>query len=322
MKIYVARKEQMVDISKYCGDISWNDSIDTLGVQLSFAATKKINLNVGDYFQLKKDNVLVTDGIAVTKNKSFFKNKFNVFDFAWFLNESEEIVQFKNIDSNKAIKQLLAKYNVKLGAVDAPSISLTYIYKDKKVSEVISHILSMVTDETGQKFRMEMRNGKFYIEKYTEISVSPKYQNAINIAAMNSLANIGEGFSYSESIQDLKNKVVLTSDEEKSKSIIAEVDDQESIKKYGLLQEVKTVDKKDIAKAKNIANNTLKNLNRKSYNINITIPGDINLRSGRLISINNKYMNGKYLIKSTNHSYKNGIHKTSLTIGDDKDDRI
>lgn len=319
MKLYVARNKKMIDISKYCGEISWSDSIDSLGMQLNFAATKEIFLDTGDYFQLKKDNILITDGIAISKSKSYYKNQFSIFDFAWYLNESEEIVQFKNIGSNQAIIKLLGKYNVKIGAVDAPSISITYIYKDKKVSEIIRHILSMVTDETGQKFRIEMRNGKIFIEKYSKLKVSPKYQNAINLAAINSLDYMSKDFTYTESLQGMKNKIVLVSSEEKSKAIIEEKEDAESIKKYGLMQEVKIVDDKDISKSKNIASNMLKNLNRKTKDISFNILGDINLRSGRYLDINNEFFSGTFLIKSTNHTYNKGIHKTSLTIGDDKD---
>ena len=317
MKLYVARNKKMVDVSKSCGEITWNDGIDSLGVQLTFS-TNNFDLRVGDYFQLKKDNTLITDGIAVTCDRGFYNNIINVFDFAWYLNESEEVIQFKNISCKKAISSLLDKYSIKIGAVALPDIYFSYLYKDKKISEIIKHILSIVSAQTGKKFRMEMRQGKFYIEEYSDLIVDPQYKNAINLAAMKSLDYIGTDFGYSESIESMKNKVVIVSNDEKSNAIIESVEDADSISRYGLLQEVETIDDEDISKAKNIAKNMLSDLNRITEDISINILGDVNLRSGRYVNIENNFFAGKFLIKNTSHSYNNGIHKTSLILGDDK----
>ena len=319
MKLYVARNKKMIDVSESCGEISWSDGIDTLGVQLTFS-TINSDLNVGDYFQLKKDNVLITDGIAVSKDKGFYRNIINVFDFAWYLNESDEVIQFKNITCKRAIEKLLNSYNIKIGNLELPSISFSYLYKDKKISEIIKHILSIVTNQTGQKFRMEMRQGKFHIEKYSELIVDPYYKNAINLAAMKSLDFIDTDFSYSESIESMKNKVEIISNNEQSQAIIESLADEESINRYGLLKEVQVIDDEDISKAKNIAKNMLSDLNRITKDISINILGDINLRSGRYVNLNNQFFSGKYLIKNTSHSYNDGIHKTSLVLGDDKND--
>ena len=319
VKLYVARDKKMVDVSRSCGEITWGDGIDSLGVQLTFS-TEDFSLSVGDYFQLKKDNQLVTDGIAVREDKGFYRNTINVFDFAWYLNESEEVIQFKNMSCKRAIEKLLNQYNIPIGNLELPDIIFSYLYKDKKISEIIKHILSILSGQTGQKFRMEMRQGKFYIEKYSELVVDPGYKNAINLGVMKSLDYIDTDFSYSESIEAMKNKVVLVSNSEQSTAVIESREDQESINRYGLLKEVKTLDDEDISQAKNIAKNMLADLNRLTKDISINILGDINLRSGRYLTINNQFFSGKFLIKNTSHSYSDGIHKTSLTLGDDKND--
>jgi hypothetical protein len=92
--------------------------------------------------------------------------------------------------------------------------------------------------------------------------------------------------------------------------------DQESIKKYGMLQEVVILDEKEYKKAKLVAKNELKKLNRITENFSITILGDDKVKSGRVIDLEIPFFNlkGEYLIKESNHTVQNGIHKSELKL--------
>jgi len=316
MKLYVARDNKLIDISNEAGEISWQDSIDTLGQQMNITTIN--NFNVGDFFILKENDDEVFQGIAVEKDKVFNKNRITVFDFAWYLNESEEVVQFNNVASNQAITQLLSKYSVKLGAIEASTIMINRIYRDKKVSDIIRDILSIVSSKTGEKYRVEMRSGYLFIEKYSKLEIDPFYKPAVNLSEVDSKKAISKDFNYKESISNLKNKIIVIGNKEKSTAILAEVENQESISQYGLLQEVITVEDSEVSQVRNIANKMLNDLNRKGVDLNISVPGNVELKSGRYINISNQYFSGDFLIKGTSHNYSNGIYKTSLTLGDDK----
>ena len=114
----------------------------------------------------------------------------------------------------------------------------------------------------------------------------------------------------------MRNSILITSDDEKSSKINATAKDTQNISKYGLLQEVMNVDKKNNSQAKQIANNKLKELNRVQQDISFNLLGNDELRSGRILTIENALFNlsGKYLIKSSNHTYVNYIHKCSVTL--------
>ena len=316
MKLYVARDKKLIDISNEGGEINWQDSIDTLGQQMSFTSVNKFD--PGDFFLLKENENEIFQGIAIEKDKTFNKNRLTVFDFAWYLNESEEIIQFNNVTSNQAITQLLTKYNVGIGAIDATGVMINRIYRDEKVSDIIRDILSIVSSKTGGKYRIEMRSGSLFIEKYSKLEINPFYKPAENLAETDSRNAMNVGFNYRESISNLKNKIIVIGNEEKSISILADVESQESISKYGLMQEVITVEDGELAQVKNIAKKMLEDLNRKGVDLNISVPGNIDLKSGRYIELNNEYISGTFLIKSTNHTFNNGIYKTLLTLGDDK----
>lgn len=102
----------------------------------------------------------------------------------------------------------------------------------------------------------------------------------------------------------------------KSSRVVAIAKDDKNIAQFGLLQEVESVDDKDIAKAKVIAQNKLKELSRIGEDISIELLGDDNVRAGRILEVNNDMfkLQGQYLVKDCTHTYQNRIHKMSLTI--------
>ena len=161
-----------------------------------------------------------------------------------------------------------------------------------------------------------MRAGKLYIEKYTDLIVKASFQPASNLVEFDVMDAIGS-ISKNESIQDMRNSIHISSNDEKSSRVIAIAEDTSNINKYGLLQEVESVNDKDISKASNIAKNKLNELNKVNEDISIELLGNDIVRAGRILEINNDIfgLSGYYLIKECTHTYNNGIHKMSLNVG-------
>lgn len=319
MKLYKLDNGKFVDVSPYVGQIHWSDSIDTLGSQLSFKYSG-INLNLGDFFKLEYEDNEVIQGIATDYDKSYMTEGLIIHDFAWYLNKSEEIIQFNQMSSKKAIEKLLSKYDVSIGGLHIKEIIISKIYKDKKVSEIIKDILKQVKDLTGESYRLEMRNNKLYIEKLEKEVLNLTFKPASNLSEVLLFDAIGKDFNYKASIQELKNSILIVSDEEKSMRILSKSEDVESIKKYGLLQQVESIENANVSKAKKVAMEKLKASNSKDIDCSLTVPGNISLKSGRYVKIDNEYLSGTFLIKSTRHTFNKGIYKTGLVLGDDKND--
>ena len=127
--------------------------------------------------------------------------------------------------------------------------------------------------------------------------------------------NIG-GVSLSKSIVDMKNSVLVVTENKGAIRTIGEEQDSKSIEKYGKLQEVVTLDEKEFSKANLVAKNELKKLNRITEDFSIDALGDDNVKSGRVIDIDLPLFNlkGEYLIKESNHTISNHIHKISLKL--------
>jgi hypothetical protein len=130
---------------------------------------------------------------------------------------------------------------------------------------------------------------------------------------------LSDDLTINSSIEDMKNKVVVTSSDEENDRVLVSIADENSIQVYGGLQEVLTVEEKDIAQAKNIAENFLTANNRifSDTPLNILVLSDGNeIRANRYIglSIISMGLNGWYNIKSASCTLADGQMKASLTL--------
>lgn len=317
-------KDVKKDITNLCGDLTWRDSLDTLGMELNVDISRNINdiymsrhdqVEVGDKILLLNNVREIFRGIIVDLGTHVYSKPIVSYDYAYYLNKSKTIIQFHKIRADEAIKQLCNRFNVPIGNITNIPTLITKIYKEDTVADIIRDILRLASNELGIKYRLEMREGKLFIEKYLDLIIKPIFKPAVNLSSFNVLNAIGD-ISKSESIADMRNSILISSGDEKSSKIYAEIKDHANIAKFGLLQEVESVDDKDIAQAKNIAKNKLKELNRVGQIISLDLLGDDNVRSGRILEIDNDMfdMKGKYLVRECTHSLQNSIHKMSVTV--------
>jgi hypothetical protein len=306
-QVYVNKK----NISQLVGDIGWESSVDTLGVKLDFSLAysdvKGFPTNVvkaGDIVTLRNGSKEVFQGIVVSeKAAGRSPRSYTCFDFAFYLNKSKTVIQFNGHNASDAIRKLLLQFNVPHNVTEIP-IKINTIYKDKTASDIIKDILKQATDSTGIKYRMEMRGGALFIEKQTDLIVN---------ARVDLIGNP----SRSQSIEDMKNSILIVSDGENASKVVATAKDNNNIRRFGLLQDVQTVSEDELWKAQGMANNYLNEHNRIKEDNSIELLGNDDVRAGRILAVNEPVTGivGKYLITSCKHTLNNGIHKMSLSLG-------
>lgn len=312
------------NITSLCGNLSRKDSIDTLGMELNTDVMRNwkdryvINydlVEIGDKILLLNKDKEIFRGIIVDLGTDRYSKTITAFDYAFYLNQSRTIIQFNKVKADEAIKQLCNKFNVPIGNITSIPTAITKIYKDDTVADIIRDILKQATDSLGINYRLEMRAGKLHIEKYTDLIIKPRFKPAPNVASFNPLKVIGS-ISKTESIADMRNSILISSSNEKSSRVIATAKDDRNIAKFGLLQDVESVNDKNIAQAKVIAQNKLKELNKVNEDISITVLGDDKVRAGRILEIDNDMfkLKGQYLVKDCTHKYHNRIHTMDLTL--------
>lgn len=306
---------QMVNITPIVGAISWSDDIDTLGQKLTFNTAyndhdyfPQVSIEPGNTIVLRNQDEIFR-GTMVTENRNgAFERIFDCFDPAFYLNKSKEIFQCNDVKADVAIRQLCGMFNIPVGYIIPIPVVIKKIF-NAELSSIIKEILEIAENTLGIKYRFEMRQGKLFIEKQSDLVIKGTFSLAgIEYDLKDSISNP----SRKRSIEEMKNSIKMVHNEK----VVATVRNQSLIDDYGLLQDIQSVDEENVAKAKNIATNLLKQLGRVSEEGSLDMLGNDNVRSGRLIEIKEPItgMNGLYLIKSVNHTLDKGIHKMSLQL--------
>lgn len=299
-------------ITKKVGGLTWRDSLDSLGMELSFSMPFSRFDNQFEQ-RIKNGDVIV----VYRKNKELLRcvitgvpingDEYSGYDFAWYLNKSETIYQAKKVSAEKAIRQLCKRFDVPIGELPNMPTIISKLYKDMVVSDILKDILKKVKNETGQGYRMEMRKGKLNFVKSGYIKVKPVYTDRTGkkISCTKAASISGE-----RSIEELRNQVIVAGTDEKKAQVKATAKSPASIKKYGLLQAVETKDKLSAAKARNVAKNKLKELNKEAVTFTAEMPGNNEVRAGRKLYFNFPEIGikGWYKVKSCTHTVNNDLH--------------
>ena len=166
------------DVSDIIGNLTWRDTVDTLGVEVDFELPinrydKKFeflyDITLGDPIQIlnAKGEVLV-QAIIVSETPNGKITSFTAYDMAWYLNKSTVIKQFKKMIGNDCVKSLCKEIgiNVEVTGLDT---KIDKIYKDKGVSDVIKDIIEQCSQFNSKKFFIEFNNGTLKVMPYQKI---------------------------------------------------------------------------------------------------------------------------------------------------------
>lgn len=305
-----------VNYSSRIGSISWTDSTDQLGAEFTFSmpfskwdSNFKKKLSCGDIFLLKKGDTEVLRGVIteIPVNGSEYKG----YDFAWYLNQSETIVQFKKISAKKAIEQLCKKYDVPYMKLPEMNTQIKKVYKDETIANIIADIIEQHEDETDKNYRIEMKDGKLHIFHTLTAKITPHYWD--EYGKKHKCTETAE-ITGTKSIENLRNYIIYANKNDKKKGIKAIVKSSKSIKKYGLLSDVTVADNLTSAKARQRAKNRLSRLNKITTEFSVKMMGSIAVRAGRKIEFDKVGIgiSGWYKIKSVTHHIENGIHTCEM----------
>lgn len=299
------------DINHIAINLNWSNNKDTLGQTLSFeipfdetgSLLPKPFIDPGDKVTLRYKSKIIFFGIVEDESRNGRAPiKYTCFDLAFYLNKSEITIQFRDQMAHTALEDICKRYDIKCKITSIP-VKIKQIYNGKIVSEVIKDILNIAEQKTGKKYRFEMQGDTFVVFHWRDMHVKVNVQWISNPQRNRSIGN-------------MRNKVQVVASDEKKIKTFAEAKDEGSIKKYGLLTKVETIDEKEKAKAQQVANNLLKELNRIQETGSVALLGNYEARAGRLLTLNEPVTGliGDYFITDAQHSISNGIHLMTLSL--------
>lgn len=321
-ELWLIKGGTKTNITPMLGTLTWRSNMAELGDELNFSIafndTNYFPVNpcdIGDMVVLLNNGKEITRAIIVDEVKSGTSPIAYIgFDYAFYLNKSTAVYQFKKLSADACIKKILKDFNVPIGKITSIPKPISQIYNDKKVSEIIKDILETAEKSLGVKYLMEMRQGKLYIEKRSDAVVTGTFQlyesgtkYDIHSAIMNP--------SKKRSIVDMANTIQVVGNNDK---VVLTKSDNKMIEKYGRITKVVKLDQNEKKSAKQIAENELKQFSKIIEENDVELMGDDNFRAGRLFKLEEPKtgIKGTFLIKDVLHTISKGIHtmKPSLEV--------
>lgn len=260
-------------------------------------------ISTGDYISLedsKEGEIFFGQIFGIEKSSQTGTISFTAYDMMKHLLESTGQYNFKNLTAEAIVAQVCADIQVPIRHLHPTGVNISSMICDKmKMYDIVMAAYTKAHHITGDKyFAMIYKRG---LGVY-------KTEWAVKGFTLSENSNIFAS-SISESMDEIKNKILIFDDKGKQ---IGEVKDDESLKKFGVFQEIYS--KEDGVDPTTGANNLLKI--KPSQSIKISALGDINCLSCYFVEVKDTAtgLSGKYWISSDTHTFENGTYKMELEL--------
>lgn len=315
-ELWLIKGTTMTNITPLVGSIGRRSSKDELGEELTFdiAINDAVHFptnpcDLGDIVVLKNKDKEITRAVIVDESKSGRSPvQYSAFDYAFYLNKSNATYQFKKMDADKCIKKIADDSGVPVGNIVSMPVPITKIYPDDVVSEIIRDIIATTETKLKQKYVMEMRGGKLYVEKRSEKKIKATFMmNGKIYDATTAISNP----SKKRSIAEMKNSIQVVGNDDK---LVLTKSDDAMVSKFGKLQKVVQLDQEEKKSAKEVAESELKEFSKIVEEMSVELMGDDEVRAGRLIELTEPItgIEGTLLISNVSHTMTASTHKMSL----------
>lgn len=309
-----------IDITPYCGNVTISDNIDSISTELSFEiATRpsdkyitglRPTINLGDKIDVIGDSKTMFSGIVINRDIS---GAYTAYDYGFYLSQNDVILQLNSVNATTAISKLCEKAGIALRNIPNIPTIINKIYTEQSVADVLKDILEQATSEQGKNYFFRVKDSKLNIYEYPQQLIYAKHKfelgNEIDVTYALGAVN-GH-----DSIEDMRNAVVVLSEDDSSVKILETLEDSNSISKYGRLQKNVKITGED-QNPKLLAQNTLNEFNTITKTRSISnMLGSEDVEAGvTLLFSSDKYeLTGLYTVKSVTHNI-NSQHTMSLDL--------
>lgn len=325
-KIYLCKDGKSEEITNLVSELSWNESLDTVGVSLSFSVPDTVEryiphllIEAGDIIRVHNDEGELIRTVVVSVTRNYPKRDIKACDFGFYLNKNDVVIQFKDKSVTECLMELFSKAGVGIGSIcDMPAkVNGVYI---KNVNEVIKELIEIQQGNDGKKYYYELRADKIYVFQLTDEPISYIFKPTINIAAFDVTDKNAHGRGrYTHSIENMKNRVTALINSKTTGNMPAveyTVSDNENIGKYGLLSENYSVNSEDLDNIKSLAKNELADKNKLKRELTVDFIGHDSARPGRVMHVADDYLmtDDFFRIQSVSHKVSGNIHTMTCTL--------
>ena len=300
------------DITRYVGDIEWTNTIEELSTLFTFSVpkpngTKYISTytpNVGDIVRFFYGENERFRGVIITcDDSSKTVSKYTAADAGWYLNKHMDTYQFNTERADYCIKYILDRLSIPTVYTEPMSTIIDSIYIDKPISNIFKDIL----DKCPKRYNFDFVPKGIRIYSLGDPLISPQFRVSSNTKLNDSLKYKFD-VEHKTSIENLITAYKAVSDTD----VLRREKNLYAISKYGFIQTViKVSSGEDPAEAIRKKRLQTEQVPKETYSFSIVEQPGSYTRAGDCFGGED---NTVYLVTSTKHSIKNGVHYNKLEV--------
>lgn len=308
IKLEIITDNEIIDITNLVEVVTWSGDYTQAARQIEFDILSspydknipKVDIPVGSMVKFYENNQELFRGYIFTREKEFNSNKivYSAFDVAIYMLKNQGVYNFKNKTPEEIAKKVCSDFGIPIDSFVYTGVSINRKFFGNELYDIIITAYTLASSKTSLVYMLKATKGKISVEEKGRVTLGILYENKSNITES----------SFSESISDMVNKVVVIDDEGNS---IAESKDESLIKKYGQFQKIL---KKEEGKDAN--NQSKSEIRGKSEKCSLSGIGDTSCVTGCGIRVKDSYtgLTGLFYIDSDSHTWSNGIYSVQLTL--------
>lgn len=300
------------DITQLVGTIKWGGDIRQvsrkLEVSLAFGRDyylPKYEAPLGSLLVLQSDYGELIRGVIFDRRKDTGGGYSLVaYDHLIYLLKSKGTYIFRGMTATAIIQKLCGEFGITQGEIVDTGIPLEkLILREQTIFDMCIIALTETTKRNGKKYVMRMKEGALQVVEKAAQTVRWLITEGQNLVSA----------EYGENINDMKNRILIIGDKDK---VLAQVEDTDLIKQYGILQEMKREGNIKTGEAQTMAANLLKDLGKISREASITCLGLDDVEAGTAIEVQESLTGlvGTFYVDTDDHTVENGQHTMNLKL--------
>lgn len=276
IELVIANEKQYVPV--VCGQIRWQTELRGTAGKLTFDVLKDsvLNFSEGDQVRLRVDGRNVFYGYVFEKSRT--KDgiiSVTAFDRLRYLKNKCTYI-YSGKTASTVIRNLAEDYKVPCGEIANTAYTLPpTIEENQTLFDIMQNALDTTKAYTGKEYVLYDEFGKLSLKNMDDMRTNLIIEK-----------DTAEDFSYSSSVAvQTYNKIRLEFDDKKQAvRKIYEAQDDEKIRKWGILQYYKKI--REDVNGKQLAGQLLKQYNKRSRNLDVTGAfGDFGVRAGSMLPV-------------------------------------
>lgn len=254
-----------------------------------------------NYMYFYQDNKLVFRGTIYEISKDSSNNliTFYAYDEGVRTLKAKATYNFVDKTVTEIVNIIVKEFNIPIESFIKSDIKVTKIFFGQTLYDIFMSIYTIVSQSTGKKYMLEWTtDGKMRIVEKGIITLDVSFEEGYNLMSS----------SYTINLDNIVNRVAIC---DESYNYIKEVRDEETIKLYGIFQDI--VKQTNGSDATEEAKAKLKGVEKKCT---LSGFGDYTCITGRGVKVKDTYTGlvGLFYIDADTHTWENGIYSIDLEL--------